>query len=165
MKIVIEKQLKVQSEIDIDFPYYFKHDLCSDGSDCIMYGKMIDDKEETTIQESRRGNRITYEIESTRFSSCYLADEYKSSEKEFNSALFRMLYFLDVKFLIYKPKVVWDISKSIDYEKLMESLSGSVHGSPYVDFDLGEEIVLDGVFNLEDLQKIIEYKKKLMEAK
>jgi hypothetical protein len=47
-----------------------------------------------------------------------------------------------------------------EYDKLMESLSGSAHGSPYVDCDFGDSLRIDGTFTVTDLKKIIEYKEK-----
>lgn len=50
-----------------------------------------------------------------------------------------------------------------DYHTMMESLTGSIFGSPYVDIDLEEKsIVLDGTFSIDDLIKIIKFKKRLL---
>lgn len=49
--------------------------------------------------------------------------------------------------------------------KLLESLSciGNLMGSPYVDFEFDDRfIVLDGDFTIEDLKKIIAYKRNLI---
>jgi hypothetical protein len=52
-----------------------------------------------------------------------------------------------------------------EYHKMIESLSSSTYSSPYVCFDLEDEIKLDGDFTVEDLEKIIAFKKKFYNVK
>jgi len=99
MKIKIIKEIKKEIEVDIIFPHYFKHDILVDHSNVVIFGKMIDNKKQITIKEdvSWGGVFKSYEIEKERFSSCYLANEYKSTEQEYKETKKRALDFLQTE--------------------------------------------------------------------
>jgi hypothetical protein len=96
MIVKISKQRSVTSEIDVEIPYYFKHDLGDavgkEGHD-IIYGK-IEETQTTTIQEIIERNEKSYAIAVEKYNSIessgnasYFEAEHKSSEKEFKQAL------------------------------------------------------------------------------
>lgn len=42
MKLTLKIDTPILQEIDIEFPYYYKHDLCFDESDVVIYGKITE---------------------------------------------------------------------------------------------------------------------------
>lgn len=100
MKIEIEKKVTQIEIIEVEFPYYYKHNLMSDYGDCVIYGK-IEEKLCTTIEESNRNNIEKFVIEKEEYTSiknsglsCYFNKEYKSNKEEFEDAKERCLSFL-----------------------------------------------------------------------
>lgn len=89
MKITIEVERKIKKTINIDLPYYYKHDLLPDYGDSVIFGK-INGTTHTAIQVSKRDcyePDIEYRIEITmsppdRY-GCYMTNEHKSSEEDF----------------------------------------------------------------------------------
>jgi len=88
MQIEITEQIDKKRSIDIDFPYYYKHDVSDDGRDdiSVIYGKILIDCE-YTIHETRNlyNNQISYNLEWDSRSDCYFKSEYKSTKKEYDS--------------------------------------------------------------------------------
>lgn len=90
MKLKIKRKIETEETIDIEFPYYYKHDLMLDEVDVIIYGK-IEENKTTSIHIShnyRGGDNYELEIEkepASNFSS-YMTDEYKSNEAEYLKA-------------------------------------------------------------------------------
>ena len=98
MKIEVTRTKRVKEEIEIEFPYYYKHDLTDYDYEntCVVYGK-ITEKEEVTIQEKIRGNGNTiYELEKDSRSDSYFTEEYKSTEQEYKEAKERAKQFFNV---------------------------------------------------------------------
>lgn len=100
MKIIAEK--KVFEEIEVCIPFYFTHYASGDTFSCTIYGKI--DKHETLrihYSESYTDHIKRYEVEvksaSPQSHSCYMKDEYKSSESEFNAARDRALEWISEK--------------------------------------------------------------------
>lgn len=102
MKITLIKQIPQEVIIEVELPYYFKHDLSDDYSESIIYGK-IEEKLYTTIRETKRyAEEETYEIEkekhisiALRGLSSYFEDEHLSSREEFEAVKERCLLFLN----------------------------------------------------------------------
>lgn len=90
MKLEITKTVTQKVEIEIDFPYYYKHDLMLDGADAVIFGK-IEAKKCTTIGLTHHsGGDKSYELEiqrkEARNYACYMTAEHKSSEAEYLAA-------------------------------------------------------------------------------
>ena len=96
MKLEITREVKKTETIDIEFPYYYKHDLSSDEEDVVIYGK-IDEKKHTSIKIGKRywDQSIEFELEieerGAASLACYMTDEHKSSETEYNAAKNKLL--------------------------------------------------------------------------
>ena len=90
MKTKILRTHRIEEEIDIEFPYYFEHDL-SDEYNSIIYGKMTQGFC-YTIHEKAGYDEQTYEFtKSVRgMDGSYITEEHKSSEDEYEDALGRM---------------------------------------------------------------------------
>jgi hypothetical protein len=95
MKIEIITTKRVKETIDVDFPYYYKQDLCSDYSDTVIYGKIMGEFEVTIKEDESYNGKISYEIEKCFRSDYYFTDEYKSSKEEFEAVKIRALEFLN----------------------------------------------------------------------
>ena len=100
MKITIEKQETVQEIIDVEFPYYYKSSSGHGESTRIVYGKIIADKHEVTIQiEKNEFADITYEIRVNHKPYGFeFKDEYKSTKEEFEGAKAKLMECLKDKF-------------------------------------------------------------------
>lgn len=95
MKIEITKIKEVKEIIEVDFPYYFKHDLMSEYGKTIIYGKILP-KYAISIKEDESYNgKKSYEIEKDLRGDCYFADKYRSTVDEFEQAKARLLEFLN----------------------------------------------------------------------
>ncbi len=102
MKIRLIKQIPQEVTIEVELPYYYKHDLMGDYGGSIIYGK-IEEKLHTSIHEIKRYDRKeSYEIEKERHRSIenrelggYFDDEYQSSREEFEAVKERCLSFLN----------------------------------------------------------------------
>lgn len=95
MKLEIIRKVDRVEIIDIELPYYYKHDLMSDYSDSVIYGK-IEEKLHTAIKVSYEyKGGIIFELESEKRNAaamaCYMTDEFKSSETEYLAAKAKML--------------------------------------------------------------------------
>jgi hypothetical protein len=95
MKIEITRKIEQKEIIEIEFPYYYKHDLMLDESDSVIYGK-IEEEKHTAIQISndyRGAEEFSVEVEKRKAVTldCYLTDEYKSDEAEYLAAKTKLL--------------------------------------------------------------------------
>ena len=102
MKITLTKLIPQKETIEVELPYYFKHDLSDDYGESIIYGK-IEEKLYTSIHETERYHgKESYEIEKkehysieTSGLSSYFEDEHQSSREEFEAVKERCLSFLN----------------------------------------------------------------------
>ena len=102
MKITLIKQIPQIETIEVELPYYYKHDLMDDYGDSIIYGK-IEEKLHTSIHETKRyDSKEAYEIEKEEHHSIensglssYFEDEHQSSREEFEAVKERCLSFLN----------------------------------------------------------------------
>lgn len=93
MQLEITRTESVREVIEIEFPYYYKHDLMLDESDAVIYGK-VTVSNHTSIRVSK-GRSLEYELNLDKLPAqhygCYMVDKYKSSESEFLAAKAEML--------------------------------------------------------------------------
>ena len=100
MKIEITEYVKTPKIIEVELPYYYKHDLMSDHGDSIIYGN-IEEKLHLSIHETKQySGEEKYEVEWEEHDSikhsgaaCYFDEKYKSSKKEFYEVKERFLSF------------------------------------------------------------------------
>ncbi len=93
MKVEITRTIRQKEIVDVEFPYFYQHDLSlDDAGDTVIYGK-IEEKVQTTIKiTSEYGSgRKEYELAIERRSlpsyACYINNsEYASSKEEFLAA-------------------------------------------------------------------------------
>ena len=91
MKVEVIRTTKTKELVEIDLPYFYRHDLDLVDVDCAIYGK-IGERWHTSVKvytDSFIGSRrFTVEKEPTDWGrlSCYLADEYKSNATEYEGA-------------------------------------------------------------------------------
>jgi len=96
-KITVRKNITTEKKIEVELPYYYKHDLYSDYGDSVIYGK-IDGKTTTSIHEKiDQYGKTSYEIEKGKWSGdgSYFTDEYNSTELEYNKAKERLQEFFN----------------------------------------------------------------------
>lgn len=95
MKLEITRKIEQRETINIELPYYYKHDLLIDDMDSVIYGK-IEEKQCTRIwvRDDYRGS-VSFEIEveerGAASKSCYMTDEHKSNEDEYLAAKTKLL--------------------------------------------------------------------------
>ena len=91
MKIQVTKTHETVEEVDISFPYYYKHQREDLAWECIIYGR-IDEKIHTQVEiiGAWRGYIAQAEttICETSWDDCsrYLNEEYESTEEEYLEA-------------------------------------------------------------------------------
>lgn len=98
MKIKIKRKIEKEEIIDIDFPYYYEHDLLIDEANVIIYGK-IEENRHVSIKVSERYYDTFLDIEfeigienrRAETLSCYMTDEYKSTESVFLKAKSKLI--------------------------------------------------------------------------
>lgn len=96
MKLEITRKIEQKETIEIDLPYYYKHDLMLDEADVVIYGK-VEEARCTTIRigHSYRSDSNEFElsVEDRPASAygCYMTDEFKSSEDEYLGAKAELL--------------------------------------------------------------------------
>lgn len=88
-KITVTETFK--HEIEVELPHFYKHDLCPDDGDSVIYGAIYDDKTYTIHTSSNaygREKQAIFGISKTSMVqfSCYFADQFKSNEREFLEA-------------------------------------------------------------------------------
>lgn len=94
MKVVtieLTKQVQEIVIIEVELPYYYKHDLMSEYGDSVIYGK-IEEKSSVSIQEIEKEEYDS--IKNANLSS-YFEKRYKSNKEEFDFAKERCLSFLN----------------------------------------------------------------------
>ena len=100
MKLKITRKVDQEETIDIDFPYYYKHDLLLDKSDVVIYGMLEENRNvsitvKKTVEDMFSFSCLEFElsIESVPASrmACYMTDEHKSTKEEFFNAKELML--------------------------------------------------------------------------
>lgn len=85
----ITKTIKQVEEIDVQVPYFYKHDFMLDDMDVVEYGMIDNDHSVSIIKEEnyRDGKlKLTMDIEETGIDKAcdsYFSEEYKSNEEEF----------------------------------------------------------------------------------
>ena len=105
MRITINKSEIVPQEIDIDFPYYYKHNL-SDRDESIIYGKLdIGSCCTIHVKKSWVSESVSVEIEVERYEGVppgcyhsYFSEEFKATAVEFRLARDLAQKFLDAAF-------------------------------------------------------------------
>lgn len=94
MKLEVIETVKVTKEVDIDLPYYYRHDL----DNSTIYGK-IEEKKCTYIQLTNYDYESIYELNiehrPANYFGCYMTEEYAGTEEEFLRAVRNMLDALD----------------------------------------------------------------------
>lgn len=98
MKLEVTRTTQQKETIEIEFPYYYKHNLMLDESDSIIYGK-IEEKKCTSIQisYSYRDHETSFKLEIQTGpcvlsdNNCYMTDKYKSTEAEYLEAKTKLL--------------------------------------------------------------------------
>ena len=96
MEIEVTKTIKQKVKVNIDFPFYYKHDLMLDELDAVIFGK-IEESKSTAIKvtTSYLRDKKEFELEIERCSpernACYLTEEYKCSESEYLEAKEQLL--------------------------------------------------------------------------
>jgi hypothetical protein len=94
MKIQIKEITRTETlkEIEIELPYYFKHEMDLDRGKCTMYGKLTESEcfeiEESYFDEHSFKNSIESNIRVQKY-SCYVNDDNKSTKEEFESIIDR----------------------------------------------------------------------------
>jgi hypothetical protein len=96
MKLEIIKSIKEKQIIDIDFPYYYKHDLMLDTMDSVIYGKIEEFKNTAIIITDDYLNKSNYfefeiSIEPANIMGCYMVDKHKSNELEYLTAKSKLI--------------------------------------------------------------------------
>jgi hypothetical protein len=96
MKFTINKNITVKEEIEVDLPYYFKHDFHTDYTSNVVYGRITEDGVlEVTHTKYDNKDRFVYEIEfDENIDTSSFKKEYISSEKEFEYALNKLEDFI-----------------------------------------------------------------------
>ena len=95
MKLEITRKIEQRETIEIELPYYYKHDLLLDDTDSVIYGK-IEEKQCTKIRvhDNYQGS-VSFELEVEKIgaasAACYMTDEYKSNEAEYLDAKAKLL--------------------------------------------------------------------------
>lgn len=94
MELKIKRKVEQEETINIDFPYYYKHDLLLDEVDVVIYGMVEEHRSVSiTIRDHDMIPQVELEIKKRPAStmSCYMTDEFKGTEKEFINAKELML--------------------------------------------------------------------------
>ncbi len=102
MKISITEEVSTVKIIDVDLPYFYKHDLMTQYGDSVIYGR-IEETLHTSIQETLNfDGSVTYEIEKEDHDSIkntglasYFKSQYSSNQNEFEQVKERCLIFLN----------------------------------------------------------------------
>lgn len=104
MEIEVTSQKTVKETINVEFPYYYEHDLSNDYSSSVIYGKKVlvticneSHIMEYTIHEKENRDGIkTYEFELDQsYDSCYYKTEHKSNKEKYEAARIRANDFIE----------------------------------------------------------------------
>lgn len=101
MRIEVTKLETVKYEVEAELPYYYAHDLMSDYSDCIIYGR-IDETTHLSIKETENHNgEFEYELQKESHKSiantglgCYFDKEHKGSKEQYEAVKQRAIEFI-----------------------------------------------------------------------
>lgn len=89
MLVEVIKTMRMRETVEIELPYFYKHDLMMDECDSIIYGK-IGEREHYSIQVTYHRDHADVKVERERTDwqhcSCYLGEEYKSNADEYAEA-------------------------------------------------------------------------------
>lgn len=105
MKIEITRTIREVIEIEVDIPYYYKHEIREDNYESITYG-CIENNQCIAIEEYVRyhDDHTHYTMECEKYSSIknsglasYFEPKHKSTQQEFEDARKRMLEFINTK--------------------------------------------------------------------
>ena len=96
MKLEVIRKIEKKETIDIEFPYYYKHDLFSDVSNAVIYGKIKENLHSSIMVCERYDNQatefeLTIEERGAASLACYMEKEYSSNEREYLAAKSYML--------------------------------------------------------------------------
>lgn len=96
MKLEITRNVEQRETIEIQFPYYYKHDLMFDDVDSVIYGKAEEQRNtkiHVTYGYSNKERRFELEIEEKPAATvaCYMTDEHSSNEAEYRAAKEKLL--------------------------------------------------------------------------
>ena len=101
MKVEIKETVSVVKTIDVDLPYYYKHEFDTMTGDTVIFGKIMEDKSIAIKESGTYQGAETYEVEieehlsiKTSGLDSYFNEQYKSSEAEFLEAKERMMEFM-----------------------------------------------------------------------
>lgn len=86
MKIEITTTQTVKEIIEVDFPYYYEHDLWSEYGDTVIYGKIMPEYEITIKEDKTCWGSESFEITKQKRNDCYFDKKYKSSQATFEDA-------------------------------------------------------------------------------
>jgi hypothetical protein len=95
MKIEITTTKIVKETIDVEFPYYYKHDLMSDYGENVIYGKITEDYAYTIQEIENYDGKLAFELEKDTWDGSYFKEEYKSTKEEYEDAKRRALEFFN----------------------------------------------------------------------
>lgn len=104
MKIEIEKSVSVKETIDVEFPYYFKHDVSSDHCNSVIFGKI--ELNRTVTLQKNHSYVCTDDSWELNVEGCnawrmgrYFAADCRSEEWEFLEALGEFREFMGKEFV------------------------------------------------------------------
>lgn len=99
MQIEIFKTIHQKETINVEFPYYYVHDVGGDDYDSVIHGKIEKDSCVTIhINRHYRRDEASCKIEISKRGSnfdCYFDNKYKSSGKEFLDAKKKLFEFIE----------------------------------------------------------------------
>ena len=94
MKIRVKIQKLVKKTIEVECPYYYKHNYSSNQLEDVVYVKIMPEYEITITETKCINGRVSYKIVKDIPGDSYLGEQYKSSKEEFEAAVTRALTFL-----------------------------------------------------------------------
>lgn len=87
--------LEVIKTVDIDFPYYYRHEIDSDFGESVIYGKCLEEYM-ISIHESHTVYEDSFEMEvSTRNDNSYYDEKFLTTKEEYEAAKLRMIQFIN----------------------------------------------------------------------
>jgi hypothetical protein len=100
MKIEVTRTKRVKEEIEVEIPYYYKHDLTDYDYEntSVIYGKITENEIFTIHEKIRDNGNVIYEIEKEKRwgDGSYFAEKYKSTNGEYEEAKERAKQFFNV---------------------------------------------------------------------
>lgn len=95
MKIEITTTKRVKETIDVEFPYYYKHDLMIDYGENVIYGKITEDYAYAIQEIKNYDGKVAFELEKDTWDGSYFKKEYKSTKKEYEAVKHRAVEFFN----------------------------------------------------------------------